>query len=148
MAFQFRMEKVLALKEREKDLSELLYSESIAQFETVARKLYETLKKKEQYEQFCADKLSEGVHVGFLRQYQNHIQTLNFLILKQQSQMHQAKCQMEKHQKAAMEKSVEVKMYQTLKEKHFNDYKEKLKRAELQQLDELSLRNLGERHGS
>lgn len=147
MAFQFRLEKALGVKEIEKHLSELEYSKSVDAFEIAAKKLYETLKKKEQIEANYGEKLKAGVHAEILHQYDHHLRTLERLIAEQQLFMNKAKYVMKKKQNAVIEKSVEVKKYATLKDKQFKQYVENMKAEEQKQLDELALLKLGERHG-
>lgn len=46
MAYQFRFQKLLELKENEKDQSLSEYQQSVSEFENVAEKLYENMSKK------------------------------------------------------------------------------------------------------
>ncbi len=46
MAYQFRFQKSLELKENEKDQTLTEYRQSVSEFETVAEKLYENMSKK------------------------------------------------------------------------------------------------------
>ncbi|PWA13505.1 flagellar export protein FliJ [Pueribacillus theae] len=147
MAFHFRLDKVLTIKEKEKNLSELEYADARQQFEKAARRLYELLKKKEDLEKQYEQKMQVGVMADSLLQYSYHLQTLQTSITQEQLNVNRAKFLMEgKHQKI-IQKSVEVKKYNRLKEKHFAHFKNQLKKDESKQLDELSLIKPGEWHG-
>lgn len=46
MAYNYKFQKILQLREREKEETQTLYNESLKQFEAAAEKLYSLLKRK------------------------------------------------------------------------------------------------------
>ena len=50
--YQFKFEKIMTVKEREKDEALSVYNESVKRFEDAAEKLYELLKQKEDLENY------------------------------------------------------------------------------------------------
>ena len=52
MTYQFRFEKIMIVKEREKEEALSVYNEAVKRFEEAAEKLYESLKKKEDLENY------------------------------------------------------------------------------------------------
>ncbi|ASB89614.1 Flagellar FliJ protein [Bacillus sonorensis] len=50
MAYSFKFQKLLELKENEKDQSFAEYQQSVSEFEKVAEKLYESMNQKETLE--------------------------------------------------------------------------------------------------
>lgn len=147
MAFHFRLDKVLAIREKEKNLSELEYADAQKQFERAAWKLYELLKKKENLEAQYSDKMQAGVTVNVLRQYHDHLESLQGLIIQEQLNVNRAKFEMERKQEVIVQKSVEVKKYTSLKDKHYAAYTKQLKQDENKQLDELIFMKPGEQYG-
>lgn len=147
MANQFRLEKVLHIKEKEKDLSEIEFANAQHHFENVARKLYELLKKKEELEKQYENKMRTGMQADVIRQYNLHLQSLQNSILQQQLLVNQARFEMEQKRQAIVQKSIEIKKYNILKDKHLENVQTKQKRNEMNLLDELSILKLGERYG-
>ena len=117
MASQFRLEKVLKIKEKEKDLSEIEFAQAMQYFENAARTLYELLKRKEEIEKQYEHKMRIGLQADVIRQYNLHLQSLHNSILKQQMIVNRARAAMEKKRDEIVHKSIEVKKYQLLKEK-------------------------------
>ena len=56
MAYQFKFEKIMNLKEREKDEVLSNYNESVKRFEEAAESLFRSLKKKEDLESYQRSK--------------------------------------------------------------------------------------------
>ncbi len=56
----YRFEKVLTVREQEKQQTEIAYKESVQSFEEIATKLYELLKKKEDLITFQQERLKIG----------------------------------------------------------------------------------------
>lgn len=77
MAYQFRFQKLLELKENEKDQSLSEYQQSVSEFENVAEKLYENMSKKELLEQNKEKKLKSGMSVQEMRHYQQFVSNLD-----------------------------------------------------------------------
>ncbi len=67
MAYQYRFERVLTVREREQKEAEDRYRDSVDSFEKMAQKLYELLKKKELMEDSQADQMKTGIPVQLLR---------------------------------------------------------------------------------
>lgn len=147
MTRQFRLEKVLKIKEKEKDLSEIEFAHAMQYFENAARALYELLKRKEEIEKQYEHKMRIGLQADVIRQYNLHLQSLHNSILKQQTIVNKARAEMEKKREQIVHKSIEVKKYQLLKDKYLEKVFAKLKKEENKQLDELSILKLGERYG-
>lgn len=147
MAHHFRLDKVLMLREKEKNLAEIEFSNAQQRFESVARALYDFLKKKEDLERQYEHKMSAGVQIDRIRQYNLHLQSLHNSIIQKQQQVNRARFEMEEKRRQIIEQSVEVKKYSRLKEKHTKKALAKIKRTEANQLDELTMLKLGERYG-
>lgn len=147
MAHHFRLDKVLKLREKEKNLTEIEFSNAQQRFESVARALYNLLKKKEDLEKQYEHKMSTGVQIDQIRQYNLHLQSILNSIIQKQQQVNRARFEMEEKRRQIIQQSVEVKKYSRLKEKHTKKVVSKMKRTEANQLDELTMLKLGERYG-
>ncbi|MFD2682830.1 flagellar export protein FliJ [Bacillus seohaeanensis] len=139
MSYEFKFQKILSLKEREKDEAHNVYKESVAKFEEVAEKLYTYLKKKENIEAFQLDKLQTGLSVQDIRHHQQFIMNLEKTISYFQEQVMQARSRMYWYEEKLTEMNVEVKKYEKLKEKDFNVFLQAIKNDEGKQLDEVSV---------
>lgn len=139
MAYKFKLEKIMNLKEREKDEMLSIYNDSVKKFEGAAEKLYEALKKKEDLEAFQSQKLVNGLSVQEIRHHQSFIMNLQKTIDHYQQMVMNARSQMLFYQDKLMEKNIEVKKYEILKEKDKLIFLEELKRVEDKQMDDISI---------
>jgi flagellar protein FliJ len=139
MSYQYRFERILTLKEKEKDEVNEQYKGAISKFEQVAEKLYEFLKKKEELEVHQADKLQNGLSVQDIRHYQQFITNLEKTISYYQDLVIQARSRMNWYEEKLVDMNVEVKKYEKIKEKDLLIFQRNMKEAENKQLDEVSV---------
>jgi flagellar FliJ protein len=139
MRYQFKFEKVMKIKEREKDESLAKYNESVKRFEEVAEKLYEFLKQKEDLQSYQSAKLKSGLSIQDIRHHQRFILNLETTIDHYQKLVQNARNQMLFYQEKLMEKNIEVKKYEIMKEKDRLVFLEELKQLEAKQMDDISL---------
>jgi flagellar protein FliJ len=139
MSYQYRFERILTLKEKEKDEVNEQYKGAISKFELVAEKLYEFLKKKEELEVHQADKLQNGLSVQDIRHHQQFITNLEKTIAYYQDLVIQARNRMNWYEEKLVDMNVEVKKYEKIKEKDLIIFQRNMKEAENKQLDEVSV---------
>ncbi|MGD6965055.1 flagellar biosynthesis chaperone FliJ [Rossellomorea vietnamensis] len=139
MTYTFKFEKILNLKEREKEEVRESYRAAVEKFEDIAQKLYELLKKKEDLENFQTEKLVSGLSVQDIRHNQNFISNIEKTIEYYQGLVIQARNRMNWHEQKLSEMNVEVKKYEKIRENDFNRYKEFLHTSESKVLDELAV---------
>jgi flagellar protein FliJ len=139
MSYQYRFERILTLKEKEKDEVNEQYKGAISKFELVAEKLYEFLKKKEELEVHQADKLQNGLSVQDIRHHQQFITNLEKTISYYQDLVIQARNRMNWYEEKLVDMNVEVKKYEKIKEKDLLIFQRNMKEAENKQLDEVSV---------
>ncbi len=82
VSYIYRFEKVLTIREQEKNETEIAYKESVRSFEEIATKLYDLLKKKENLLEFQQQRLAIGSSIEEIHHYARFIDSL-----KKQSQM-------------------------------------------------------------
>ena len=94
MRYRFKFEKIMMVKEREKDEALSVYNDSVKRFEDVAEKLYESLKKKEDLENYQSLRLENGLPVQEIRHHQHFILNLQKTIDHFQKMVMNARNQM------------------------------------------------------
>ncbi|MEJ9211013.1 flagellar export protein FliJ [Bacillus smithii] len=139
MGYNFKFEKILQIKEREKEEIQSGYHRAKRQFEQVAEKLYELLKKKEDLLAFQETQLASGFPVYEIQHYQLFISNLEKMINYQQQLVMNARNRMFWFENKLKEKNIEVKKYEKIKEKEWQKYQKLLGQMENREMDELSV---------
>jgi flagellar protein FliJ len=139
MAYQFKFEKIMKLKEREKDEVLSTYNESVKRFEEAAENLFRSLKKKEDIESYQRSKLENGLSVQEIRHHQSFIHNLQKTIDHDQKVVVHTRNQMNFYQDKLLQKNIEVKKYEVLKEKGKLVFLEELRQIEAKQMDDISI---------
>jgi len=139
MIYQYKFEKILTIKEKEKSDARTAYNEALKNFEQVAEKLYKLLKKKEELLDYQQVKLTSGLSVQEIRHNQLFMGNLEKLIEQCQKDVIEARYRMNLQQERLKEKNIEVKKYEKIKEKDFQKFLEVVKETENKQMDEISI---------
>lgn len=140
MIYQYKFEKILTIKEKEKRDALSKYNAALKKFEEVAGKLYKFLKKKEDLVAFQQEKLRNGLSIQEIRHHQLFMDNLEKLISISQEEVIEARYKMNVLQDVLMERNIEVKKYEKMKENDFLKFLDSLKEAENKQMDEISIR--------
>ena len=138
-SFQYKFEKILAVREKEKADAQAKYSEAVNKFEEVANKLYKLLKKKEDLLDYQQEKMIGGLSVIELRQHQVFLDNVEKTIAHCQQQVIVARQRMEAYQAVLIERNIEVKKYVKIKEKQFERFVKANKAQESIQMDDISI---------
>ncbi|MER2059418.1 MAG: flagellar export protein FliJ [Niallia sp.] len=139
MSYQFKFEKILTIREREKEEASSAYNQSVNRFEEAAEKLYELLKRKEDLEAYQADKIATGLSVQEIRHHQQFVGNLAKTIEHAQKMVQNARNSMVYFQEKMLEKNMEVKKFVKIKEKDHTNYLASERAAEAKQMDDISL---------
>lgn len=140
MNYHYKFEKILTIKEKEKNDASTKYNESVKKFEEVAEKLYKLLKKKEDMQNFQQVKLKEGMAVQEIRHHQQFMDNIEKLLARIQQEVVEARYRMNAYQEKLIEKNIEVKKYEKIKEKDFDKFLDQIKEIENKNMDEISIR--------
>lgn len=140
MAFAFKFQKLLELKENEKNQSFAMYQKSVDDFEKAAGKLYENMKLKEELEAKKDDKLQKGMSIQEMRHYQTFVTNLETTIFHYQQLVIVKRNQMEEKQEELAELSMELKTYEKMKEKQKLSILSEEKAIQMKEMDELSIK--------
>lgn len=145
MKYTYRFQKVLELKENEKERSLEDYNRSVSEFEKAAEKLYDCLKKKEVLEERTVSKLNTGMPVQEIRHFQQFVTNLEKTITHYQRLVVITRDNMQEKQLELTEKNIEVKKYEKMKEKHYEVHLEHVKASESKFMDDLSIQAFAHR---
>lgn len=136
--YTYRFDKLLTIREQEKKETEMAYKEAVRDFEEVATKLYDLLKKKEDLISFQQERLKLGSSIDEIHHYARFIDSLEKTIADVQQKVVQARAKMNWYEERLLEKNIEVRKYEKMREKDFEVFKIEQNRLETIQLDELS----------
>jgi flagellar FliJ protein len=141
MAYQFRFQKIMDIKENEKEKSLAEYNQSVTDFENVANKLYDSLKQKEMLEENTLSKLNQGMSVQEIRHYQLFVSNLEVTISHYQKLVNLTRNRMNEKQAKLMQHNIEVEKYEKLKQKQKEDYLQGVKYLDNKTMDDLSIQS-------
>lgn len=139
MRYQFKFDQILHIKEREKDDALSFFNEAVRNFEEVAEKLYDLLKKKEDLEFIQSEQLINGLSVQEIRHHQQFILNLVKSIEHYQKMVMNARNRMNFLQDKLLEKNIEVKKFVKMKEKDFDKFLNEVKYLDAKQMDDISI---------
>src|SRR5699024_2754109 len=138
MSFQYKFEKILHVKEKEKDQALINYQEAIQKFENAAQQLFDLLKKKELFEEKQRNALVDGLIISEIRQNQLFNQNLEKSIEHIQMLVMNARNHMNWCEEKLKERNIEMKKYEKMKEKSYQIYLQSIKEIEQIQLNEIA----------
>lgn len=136
--FSYRFEKVLNLREQERQQTEIAYKEAVDAFEKVATQLYQLLKKKEDLISYQNERLKEGLTIDEIHHNAKFIESLEHAIDDVQLKVKKARAKMQWYEQKLLEKNLEVRKFEIMRDKDFSAFREEQNRLEAKNLDELS----------
>jgi flagellar FliJ protein len=139
VGYQFKFDKILHVKEKEKGDAMAAYHLSVQKFEEAAERLFELLKKKEDLESYQSSKLINGLAVQEIRHHQQFISNLQNSIEYYQKMVINARNRMNHFQEKLIESNTEVQKYSMMKEKDFVQYMDAIKFQEAKRMDDVSI---------
>lgn len=139
MVYQFKFDKILHIKEKEKNAAMADYKTAAEKFEETATTLYALLKRKEDLEALQSKRLNNGLAIQEIRHNQQFITNLEKTIEYYQKMVINARNRMDFYQEKLIATNVEAKKFTKMKEKGFNAYQQGLKFLEGKQMDDISI---------
>ncbi|PQD95865.1 flagellar export protein FliJ [Pradoshia eiseniae] len=139
MVYQYKFEKIMSLREKEKTESQTKYNLAVKEFETEAEKLYRMLKKKEELLDEQAERLRQGLSVQQVRHNLSFLENHEQLIQHYQRRVIETRNKMNFYHQILVEKNMEVKKYEKMKEKDVQAFMEQVNQMENRQMDEISI---------
>lgn len=139
MGYTYRFDKILDVKENEKDQARMQFEKSKNEFEKAATHLYELLKNKEDLIGMQEKKLQEGLSVADFKQYQYYIENLEKSIAVWQLKVIEARNKMNIRENHLKNANIEVRKYEKMKEKDYINHMNEEKQIEMINMDEISI---------
>lgn len=136
--YHYRFEHILTYQEQKKNETEADYKGAVDQFEQVATRLYELLKKKEQLIADYENKLAAGFSIEQIKLTTQYLEKLERLIAEVQQQVIDHRARMNWYEEKLLEDTIEVKKYQKMREKDVELFLEEEQHKEALFLDEIS----------
>ena len=134
------LEKILNVREKEKDDAQMEKNKAVESFEKVAQQLYKELKRKEEAESEFATAMKVSATITMIKEQSNYISLMNKNIYSLQLRVQQARQAMEEKQDALTEAYVEVKKIKRLIELRKEEVDELSRKQEMSLMDEISIR--------
>lgn len=132
------LEKLLSVREKEKNDAQEVYRSSVEYFEEIASKLYHLLKEKETAETSYEKYLGNISPVTTLSLQHDYIERLNKQIWQLQDSVDRARNDMETNQGKLTEAHIEMKKFEKIIEQKQKQYLEKIRYEENKLMDEIS----------
>lgn len=139
MSFHFSMEKVLSVKQKEKESIEQELGEAVQAFESIAEEIYSLLKRKEDIENQSNFTFQQRIIVNDLQNTQRFLLSMTNKIKELQPLLQRARERMQVIQQRLLQQTIEVKKYEKLKERQLSAYKVEVASYENKQNDEFSV---------
>lgn len=139
MSFQFRFEKILTMKEKEKESA--LHEMNVVKHmkETVEKQLLDLVEKKESYIMAFEKIANQSIKVTDIQEREQYIHFLNKQIDRLRKKVLEITQEFNRKSHLLVAKNQEEKMWNTWREKSLDEYTEKIKRDEQNQLDEMAV---------
>lgn len=132
-------EKILRVRENEKNDAQSAYHQSMDYFEGIAKKLYSLLSKKEAAEDYYQSMTYESIAIERLKEQSTYMSHLNEKINQLQQQVIVARNDMEAKQQLLSDAYIEVKKFEKLIERRWQARLIREKAEEAKLMDEISL---------
>ncbi|PRO65229.1 flagellar export protein FliJ [Alkalicoccus urumqiensis] len=139
MEFRYSLQKVLELKDREKNVAATAYNEAAASFESCATELYDHLRKKEELENGSIPQNGGTISIMEMQQRQKQLDFLKERIQDLQVKTQKARRDMTDKERFLQMKAVDVKKYERMKVKEQEKASSLEKHLEQKFLDEISV---------
>ena len=136
--FNFRFQKILDLKENEKDFAQVQMANAIKRHEAGYQKKESILGKITCAEQLMRKKQQEGVNISELRELENYIYQLQTQLMDSQRELEYLQRNVSKTQNHLQTKSQDQKVWDNLKEQRLDQHIERSKVIEQNFFDELA----------
>lgn len=139
MAQTVALSKILTVREREKKDAQLLYHQSIENFEKTATRLYDLLKRRENAEDSYNVFLEGTASIDRIMEQTTYITAMNKQITTLQYSVQKARSTMEAKQEKLTDAHVEVKKFEKIIESRETEQKKMALKLEQASMDEISI---------
>lgn len=138
MSFVYSLQKVLDMKEKEKEQAEISYSKSMQALKQEEERLHHLEQNKKQMEQQMLQK-EKSISLAELKTNYEYIGHLQRLIIQANESKVRAEKEVEMKQFILSERTMDQKIWEKLKENSFEKYKDNMRLIEQKELDEIAV---------
>ncbi|MEW9667636.1 flagellar export protein FliJ [Ammoniphilus sp. 3BR4] len=146
--FSFRFQKLMDLKDREKEDSKAKYSESLASLNKEQIELDELVQRIQQWEKKRAEMVMKALPAQLLLEVCSYIQHLEKLYLQKQKQVDKAEQRVSASHLQLTEKMRELRVWENWKNNSYKEFQHEALQREQKELDELALQRYVRRGGT
>src|SRR5699024_9879506 len=136
------LEKILHVKEKEKDAAQLDKTEAVNRFEEIASRLYEELKRKENAESELDVVMKAKATITMIKEQSRYISLMKEKINTLQNNVQKARIEMEQKKKAYTEAHIKVKNKERITEMQEQEQKKLSQNQEMTSMDEISMHQI------
>ena len=137
-SFQFSLQKVLNVKEKNKEQEEYRYMEFFNHYLAEKEYLQRLIREKQSIEEKMVSGQLNGVRVSDIHHTQSYIAHLTLTINGQEKKLDKLYSELELKQKMLLEIKKEVKIWDNLKEKKREEFNLEENRNEQKELDDIA----------
>lgn len=134
------LNKVLGVREIEKNDAQKEHHYAVEKFEIVATELYKLLKRKEDAEKQYEQEISNITEIEKIKEQLTYIDNLNQQIMRVQKKVNEARSKMEEKQVKLTEAHIEVKKFEKVIENRQKEREAEERKQEQILMDEISVR--------
>jgi flagellar protein FliJ len=138
MSFHYSFQKILDMKEKEKEQAEMSYSKSMQTLQVEQKRLSTLQQTKEEMERRMT-RNEESISLSELKDSYQYLHHLQKLVLQAHHTTIQAEKEVEHKQEILTEKAMDEKVWSKLKDKSYVRYIETMKATEQKELDEIAI---------
>ncbi|WCK52897.1 flagellar export protein FliJ [Aneurinibacillus sp. Ricciae_BoGa-3] len=146
MSFVYSFQKLLDLKEKEKEQAQMGYAKSREALEQEDARLQKLVQDKVQMQRVIYQKTEANITMADLRNSYEYLDHMQQLIIKAHHTRAEAEQVMRHQQEALQQKALDEKVWKKLKENSHMQYTEKLKQQEQKELDEMAVARYFRQH--
>ncbi|MFV9509858.1 flagellar export protein FliJ [Tepidibacillus sp. LV47] len=136
--FQFHLQKVIDIKEKNRELVEWSYTKILNDLQKEEKKLADLFSDKQQIEKQLSDEQKKGITIIKLQQVYDYLAFLRSQINQQKEMIKKQEHQLQEKKDELKEAKIEEKIWHHYKDKRLQEYLLESKRDEQKQIDELA----------
>lgn len=148
VGYSFRFQKLMDLKEREKEDSKTKYSESLGFLNREMQELEGLTQSLQQWEEKRVELERQATPIQRLLEIHSYIQHLENLIVKKHEKVHEAEKKTESLHLELSEKMRDFQVWEKWKEKTYKEYQDEMMQREQKEMDELAIQRFVRRGGT
>lgn len=133
------LEKILDIKDNEKQEAEIKHYQSVEAFEKVALELYQLLKRKELAEERLQMSLEKSITITELQEQSKYIERMTEKIFSLQETVDEARRLMNLHKEDLTDKHIEFKKVEKIIEHRYEERKLEEQKLENNLMDDISI---------